>query len=608
MSQSHYILGQVIARGGMAEVYRGLHVGQDGFKRIVAIKRILPQFSNHKEFADMFRDEAHIGQRLQHVNVVKVECYDVIEGLPSIVMEFVDGSDLRSILAEIEKSNDIRRFPMPMVLHVIAEAARGLHYAHTRRDDVTGRPLEIVHRDISPQNILVSFNGEIKVTDFGIAAADSDFKNTETRAGIVKGKYSYMSPEQISAKKVDGRTDIYALAIVMWEMLAMRRLFSSDNEVEVIEMVKNCKIPGRLRDFNKEVHEELELICMRALAKDPSKRFSTAEDFERALRGHLSKHHPSFSVTDLGQLIKHLLANRHEASQAEIKKMLTSTNLKAAPRSTPYALELDSSQFKGSHDLHISKTPSGPATRNSYQSAVKSQPSQQSYRSSYPALPTGQISAIGSRQKRSANDRPLKVMVAALAVVVLGFLGMKIQSTNAAKDALSVTLRTSPTNVKIRVNGQYIQGGRYVTTPTRFKLDLGPNIVEISRNGYQTESLTLDTQRNEHRQNLPVVRMNPRANFSLVRLMLAGNASVRVSINDGFVLSQLSPSKPVFEVRDIIEGSSLDLLITEKGQDAFKCRAVIGKSFDRKPIILTIDVDNKSCQIRTPKDPVRGAP
>lgn len=206
MTVKPYILGQVVARGGMAEVYRGLHVGQDGFRRLVAIKRILPHHAQNTEFTEMFKDEAHIGQRLQHANIVKVEGFDIIQGSPSIIMEFIDGSDLRAVLSAVEskKTAPGKRNSMPngLCAYIIAEAARGLHYAHTRYDDLTNKPLNIVHRDISPQNLLISWEGEVKITDFGIAAADRDFKQTETKAGIVKGKYSYMSPEQISGKNV----------------------------------------------------------------------------------------------------------------------------------------------------------------------------------------------------------------------------------------------------------------------------------------------------------------------------------------------------------------------------------------------------------------------
>ena len=223
MDGPRYILGSKIASGGMAEIHLGKQISKDGFERICAVKRILPHLSSNRDFIEMFRDEAHICKKLQHTNIVRIEGFEHIGGSFAIIMEFVEGSDLRSILSACERSK--MRLSVPMVLFVAAEAARGLHYAHTKRDDMSQALLGIVHRDISPQNILISYEGEVKVTDFGIAKAKN--KSTETQTGTVKGKYSYMSPEQITAQKVDRRSDIFSLGIVLWEMLAMRKLFQA---------------------------------------------------------------------------------------------------------------------------------------------------------------------------------------------------------------------------------------------------------------------------------------------------------------------------------------------------------------------------------------------
>ncbi|MBP6219443.1 MAG: serine/threonine protein kinase, partial [Oligoflexales bacterium] len=227
---SRYILYKRVARGGMAEIYLGKHIGEDHFQRVCCIKRILPHYAQEHEFVEMFRDEAHICKSLQHANIVRVEGFEEVEGSYAIIMEFINGGDLRTVLSTCEKSGE--RISVPISVYMAAEAARGLHYAHTKRDEITGKELGIVHRDISPQNILISFEGEVKVTDFGIADAES--KETETKPGIVKGKYSYMSPEQITAQAVDARTDVFALGIILWESLAMRRLFHAENEIEII--------------------------------------------------------------------------------------------------------------------------------------------------------------------------------------------------------------------------------------------------------------------------------------------------------------------------------------------------------------------------------------
>ena len=185
-NQSRYILSKRIARGGMAEIFLGKAVGSDDFERICAIKRILPHHAQEKEFVEMFRSEAGICKRLQHANIVQVYDFKKVDGNYAIIMEFVNGTDLRTLLAACEKAKV--RLSVPMVVYIASHVARGLHYAHTKIDDVTRKPLGIVHRDISPQNVLISYEGEIKVIDFGIANYDA--KSSETKPGIVKGKYS----------------------------------------------------------------------------------------------------------------------------------------------------------------------------------------------------------------------------------------------------------------------------------------------------------------------------------------------------------------------------------------------------------------------------------
>ena len=313
-----YILYKKIARGGMAEIYLGKQTGTDGFQRVCCIKRILPHYAQDQEFIRMFRDEAHICKRLQHANIARVEGFEEVEGSYAIIMEFVNGGDLRAVLSACEKAGS--RLSVAMCVHIIAEAARGLHYAHGKVDELEGTPLEIVHRDISPQNILVSFEGEVKVTDFGIA--DADDKSTETRPGIVKGKYSYMSPEQISAKAVDARTDVFALAIVLWETLAMRRLFQGENEVLTIQKVRSCQIEYDIRSLNQNVDQELNAIVERGLKKDPRERFASAGEMERALRKYLSSRFSDFTMSDLGDFLKKIMATRRQEVREEIRNLL----------------------------------------------------------------------------------------------------------------------------------------------------------------------------------------------------------------------------------------------------------------------------------------------
>lgn len=319
MSRLRVKLIKRIARGGMAEIFLGKILDHTDFSKVVAIKRILPHYGQDEEYLQMFRDEAAICKRLTHGNIVQVFSFEEIDDTYALIMEFVNGSDLRTILSASEKQK--YRIAIPMALHVAAEIARGLHYAHTKADEASGHSLGIVHRDVSPQNILVSYDGAVKITDFGIA--DAKNKQTETKPGIVKGKYSYMSPEQVNAEVPDHRSDIFSLAIVLWEMLTMRRLFASDSEIETIRLVQNCRIPFRLRDVNSEVHPDLEAIVEKGLAKDRRRRYQTAQDFERDLSHHLHTHYPAFTGGDLGNYVKRLFPEKRQEIQEEIRQALS---------------------------------------------------------------------------------------------------------------------------------------------------------------------------------------------------------------------------------------------------------------------------------------------
>ncbi len=271
-----YTLLEKITTGGMAEVFRGVAVGPGGFARIVAIKKILPCFADSPEFLRMFQDEASIAARLNHANIAQVYDFDIVDGVPYLAMEYVEGKDVRSILKTCAQ-RDIR-LPWPLAVFIALEVAKGLYYVHSRRE--SSRPLNIVHRDVSPQNIMVSRSGEVKLVDFGIARAMK--RQAVTFAGTVKGKYAYMSPEQVSGQPVDHRTDIFSLGTVLWEMLTLRRLFAGESEGETIARLLRTKVqPCHL--VNPEVPARLSPIVMTALARDRSQRYPTMLAFHEAL-------------------------------------------------------------------------------------------------------------------------------------------------------------------------------------------------------------------------------------------------------------------------------------------------------------------------------------
>ncbi|HEY1958540.1 MAG TPA: serine/threonine-protein kinase [Polyangiaceae bacterium] len=274
-----YVLYDEIASGGMATIHIGRLLGEVGFARPVAIKRLLPHFARDAEFVSMFLEEARLAVRIRHRNVVPV--LDVVrddtENELFIVMEFIQGETVTR-LTRVSRERS-RIVPMPIALAIASDLLQGLHAAHEAKDE-SGRPLEIVHRDVSPHNVMVGNDGVSRVLDFGIAKASSSSQST--REGEVKGKFAYMSPEQLSSVPVDRRADIFAASIVLWEMLTASRLFQAPDPGAIVGKVLNGRIapPSELA---QGIPAQLDALVLKGLARDPNKRFATAADMARAI-------------------------------------------------------------------------------------------------------------------------------------------------------------------------------------------------------------------------------------------------------------------------------------------------------------------------------------
>ncbi|OGR09218.1 MAG: hypothetical protein A2341_23620 [Deltaproteobacteria bacterium RIFOXYB12_FULL_58_9] len=300
----NYEILRKVAAGGMAEVFLAKHQGLGGFERLVCIKRILPHLSEQEDFIKMFQDEARIVANLIHPNIAQI--YDVgqLDGTYYIAMEYVRGEDLRRVYnGEVARG---RAMPLEPAAHIAMGAASGLDFAH-RQTSIDGRPLGIVHRDVSPQNILVNYDGHVKLIDFGVAKAEG--KLNETRSGVLKGKYSYMSPEQASGDPIDGRSDVFALGITLYEVTTGVRLFKRESEIETLHAVieGNVTSPGELiPGYDDEMQE----IVMRALAHDPDDRYPTAGDMERSLEGFLVKRNHPTSAASLASYMQDLFAEK----------------------------------------------------------------------------------------------------------------------------------------------------------------------------------------------------------------------------------------------------------------------------------------------------------
>jgi len=295
-----YQLVRRLAVGGMAELYLARQVGPEGFEKQLVVKRILPQLAGNQDFVAMFLDEARIAARLAHPNVVQVFDFGEAQGSPYLVMEYLQGEDLRKIWRQAQAL----RLPIPQALtcRIASEVCAGLDHAH-KQTDPSGRPLGIIHRDVSPQNILVSYDGAVKLVDFGIAkAADTA---VVTRSGVLKGKYAYMSPEQAAGRPLDHRTDVFALGVVVYELLTGARLFKRDSDRATLAAVAACEVePPSARE--PRVPADLSALVMRALERDPTQRYQEARAFGEALEGWLHAHHLPAASTHLTAYLRHL--------------------------------------------------------------------------------------------------------------------------------------------------------------------------------------------------------------------------------------------------------------------------------------------------------------
>lgn len=303
-AEQRYRVVDRLEAGGMAEVFRGEALSVQGFKKQVAIKRVLPHLAQNKSFISMFLDEARLGARLNHANIVTVFDIGAADNTYFIVMEFVDGCNLKAVIEHFRQMG--RRLPVKESVYMCMETCRGLSYAHEVVGD-EGEPLDIVHRDISPPNILLSKRGEIKVTDFGLAKSIGQLEKTDP--GVVKGKFSYLAPEAALGGDVDARADIFALGIVLWEMLAGRRLFLGETDYQTVKLVQQANIPS-LQRLNPEVDDDLERVLMRSLAKDPADRYQSAREFGDALAGYLFSHQLKVTSYDIANLVKEVVEQR----------------------------------------------------------------------------------------------------------------------------------------------------------------------------------------------------------------------------------------------------------------------------------------------------------
>jgi eukaryotic-like serine/threonine-protein kinase len=445
--RDRYTITERLDQGGMAEVFRGVAESIQGFKKSVAIKRILPNLTKNPKFVSMFLDEAKLSLYLQHANIVQV--FDISKTPDAayfLVMEYVDGCNLKSLI-ERQKQRG-KRIEIAHAIYVMTECCKGLNYAHNLENPETMEPLGIVHRDISPPNILLSKNGEIKLVDFGLAKANSQIESTDP--GVVKGKFSYLSPEAASGLEVDNRADVFAVGIILWELFTGRRLFYGDTDYQTVELVRQARVPS-IAALNPEIEPELEGVVRKALARDPDERYQSAADMGDALAQYLFSRRMKVTARDIANLVRdtqvELMRKRSSEPkeslidaliQDEVAKLTSLVGDEAeadGPKLAEGSVSLDPKEFidtsSWASDLGLAGDRSGPV-----QVAPPPKPAPRTQakpparpRGPTPAPPSGELDSLsamlepdktGLHKNGGSNTTMILIVLIALMVVAIG--------------------------------------------------------------------------------------------------------------------------------------------------------------------------------------------
>jgi serine/threonine protein kinase len=458
-----YTLLRAIASGGMAKVYLAIQRAVAGFEKLVVIKRILPELSADDAFVEMLLSEARIAATLNHPNVVQTFDVGEVEGTYYIAMEHINGEDIRSIVRAMKRSQ-VTEFPIEHTLSIILGMCAGLAYAHDKKD-LEGNPLHIVHRDISPQNALITFTGDVKIVDFGIAKTSEVAIGERTQAGQLKGKVPYMSPEQAAGKEIDNRSDIFAVGIMLFELTTGRRLFKAKSEFETLKLICDREYP-RPSQIRADYPPGLEAIVMKALTKEPDARYQSARDMQADLEAFIREERIAASAVSLGIWMKMLFED----------KILEQ---KEALQDVKHLADVIASQRRIDTDMYAStSTTTGAAT-----------------------ITGTDIGAYTMARRRS--NRVMMVVGVAVVAAVAAAAGLfiatrplppetKTATSVAPREELppekkgSIKVSTKPEGAYVRIAGE-LQAGK--TPLTIDKLPLGSDIeVKISLDGYEMVS------------------------------------------------------------------------------------------------------------------------
>ena len=345
-----YLLLDLLTQGGMAEIYRAEKLTPQGASRLLILKRIQATHFDREEFHRMFWSEISLMMRFRHPNIVQLYDFGEEKGQPYLTMEYIQGLSLRALLAKFRQRE--QRIPFEVALWIGIQAAAGLDYAHGFKDPFSGKPLKVVHRDVSPHNILISYEGEVKLIDFGISKAD--VLGEITRSGLLKGKPSYMAPEYITRREIDARFDVFSLGVILWEMLTGKRLFNATTDRGVLKQVQACdEIVVPPSQVSPLCPEELDQVILKALARDPEKRYQSAAELRRDLRKFLILLAPNFDGSDFAKVIQELLAAEITSERESLKALLGKSELMRID-------EKEKEQAQNSVSLSLDQEPASP--------------------------------------------------------------------------------------------------------------------------------------------------------------------------------------------------------------------------------------------------------
>ncbi len=490
-----YELFAKLGSGGMAEVFLALSRGMAGFNKLVVLKRLRPNVAEEQSMISMFLDEARLAARLHHPNIVNTYEVGEHEGSYFIAMEYLEGQPLNKILKN-PKAQEL--FTPVMWCHVFSHALAGLHHAHEQKD-FDGKPLDIVHRDLSPHNIFLTYSGETKLVDFGIAKASVNTTNTAT--GILKGKVNYMSPEQVRGD-TDRRADIFAVGLSLWEVVAGRGVFRGE-AVTVLHRILNDAIP-KLSEARPDIDPALEAVVMKALEKDREKRYQTAEEFREALDDYTRASGEVVREGVIGKAVSTMFHETKENVAQRIKECVTglspvkagsgeSATLPSTTGSLPsLTLTPPTGEYPFLANLAEASDPGVGTPSGSQQVSVKITAS---------GPPTGRTPVPQSSSppygtsefpKSQASKLPwVFVAIAALGVlgVVVWAVALRKPDTVAATPAKTakVMIESTPSGAAIEKDGQVVGH-----TPAGLDLPIGKQTLTIIHDGFATESVNVD--------------------------------------------------------------------------------------------------------------------